>query len=767
MRCKVKINRILWPKREVVEGGEWAIVSVALQSSEEEELPKCNNYGSFSIKGTFCSLKAGDVLDVTIDKEEKNKYGYTYELQELHLSMDNLSDEELIDYTLELVTNDEMREAVRNTNNIATILRERDIESLKKIKGIGDVVAERLFLKIDERINYHKAIAELNKFGISNTMINKICNSYPSPDAAVKAVKENPYDLIDKVEGIGYLKADEIAIKCGLDKKSPFRIKAAVNHILETNAENGKTYMAIFDFTTDLVNLLDLGYNLIKPVLTEMRKEKLIILSARGTRISSYKYVKLENEIALSVLERVNAPLTIKKPDDWMETVRKIEEEQGWEYTDEQLEAIELALDNNLVVVTGLAGTGKTTIVDAVVKILNNKKVGTCALSAKAAQRIEEVTKRPSYTIHRMYGFFKTGVNKALNNRVYNEILRNPPKDADRKIKPYETLDVVVLDEGSMPNGTLYLEILNHTRNSNKIIILGDPGQLTAIGNCSVFYDLKNSKMVPSKNLTKIHRQAQKSAMITESIKVRMQENIYTEDFRGHKTMGELQDLDLYVTEDVEEITEILIDEFFNDLEACNNNILDVQVILPMKNRGNNCTKTINNLIQDRYIKDKEFGMEIGKDVSIYVGDKVINTSNNYDARTVDGDNTEIFNGNIGIVVDIDFERSEIIVDFGENKVIIFTANDFKGLSLAYAITVHSSQGSAWERTLVAIDNSSYIMLNCELLYTAMTRAYTHCRLIVEHKAMKKAVKTVEQKTKATFLQTFLELNNSEKPLNI
>lgn len=766
IRCKVKIGRILWPKREVIEGGEWGIVSVKLVSCSSEQLPNCNNYGSFSIKGSFCKLKAGDVIDVTIDKEEKNKYGYTYELQEIHLSLENLTDEELLNYTLELVVNQELKERIRNTENITQIIRDRDIEQLTKVKGIGEKVAERLFRKIDERINYHKAISELNKYGISNIMINKICDAYNSPDEAVRVIKENPYDLIDKVDGIGYIKADEIAIKCGIDKKSPYRIKAAVKHVLEKNAENGKTYISIFDFTTEIIDLLDLKYDVIKPILGEMRKNKDILLSGRNTRISLYEYAKLENEIAKSIIERLKAPLTIKKPDNWIDTVRQIEKEQGWCYTDEQLNAIEAILDNNIVVVTGLAGTGKTTIIEAAIRILNSEKPGTCALSAKAAQRIEEVTKRPSFTIHRMFGFHHTSLRKALNNRKHRKYLQQG-SNADEKPKPYESCKIMVLDEGSMPNGTLYLELLNYTKDNNKIVILGDPGQLTAIGNCSVFYDLINSKVVPTVNLTKIHRQAQKSAMITESINVRMQNNIYSKDFRGLKVMGELEDLELFVGDDVEEINEMVIDAFFRDLKACNGNVLDVQVIVPMKNRGINCTKAINNAIQEKYIGDKDFGMEIGKDIMLYVGDKVINTSNNYDAKTVDGKQTEIFNGNIGIVVDIDFDKNEVMVDFGEDKVIIFGAAEAKGLNLAYAISVHSSQGSAWNRIIVAIDNSSYIMLNCELVYTAMTRAYEHCSLYVEDKAFKKAIKTKEQKTKATFLQTFLELNNGEKPLNL
>lgn len=771
MRCKVKIQKILYPKKSSIESGEWAIVSARNVETIEGESPKNNNWGTFSIKGNLCELKAGDIIDVSLFKEEENKYGFTYEIQEIHISMKDLTNEDLVNYVLEITTNNSIKSQMleMDVDYLAEIIKNKDIEKLTQIKGMGLAYANKMFERIDMKINIHKAISELSKFGLTGKIIQKICNSYSSATEAVNIVKTNPYDLIEKVDGIGYLKADEIAIKCGLDKKSPYRIKAAVKYVLEKEAECGKSYINVIDFTSEIISLLDLTYDIIKPCLTEMRKDKEILLSGKGRRISLYEYAKLENELSLSVLERLKAPLTIKKPDNWKETVVKIEEKQGWNFTEEQIEAIELVLDNNIVAISGLAGTGKTTIVEAIEKILNNSNVGTCALSAKAAQRIREVTGRPSYTMHRMFGFFYTSVKKSLKDRENRYYLQHPElnENPDRKILPYEKYNVIVLDEASMTNGTLFLELLNYTKENSKIIILGDPGQLTAIGNCAVFSDLLNSSIVPTKNLTKIHRQAQKSAMITESINFRMQNPICSDNFRGHKVMGELQDLELHVYDDPEEINEIIIDNFFRDLKLCDNNVLDVQVVLPMKNRGLNSTKYINNTIQEMYIQDKDFGLEISKDTKLYVGDKVINTCNNYDAKTTDGKQTEIFNGNIGIIVDIDFTKNEVMVDFKEGETIIFSGEDVKKLNLAYAITVHSSQGSAWKRVITAFDNSSYIMLNCEIVYTAMTRAYDYCTVIFEHKAMKKAIKTVEQKNKATFLQQFIEINNGENPLNI
>lgn len=766
MRVKIVVNRILYPKASKIEGGQWGIISAKTKEVVEGEAPKTNSWGTFSVKGNMCELKVGDVIDVTLHKEEENQYGFTYEIKDLHITMNNLSDKELVDYVLEITTNSQIKAEMEliNVNELATALRNKDIKRLTEIKGMGEKTAEKLFERIDSKLNIHKAISELNKFGLTGVMIQKICSSYSSPEEAVYIVKNNPYDLIDKVDGVGYLKADEIAVKCGVDKNSPYRIKAAVKYILEKEAECGKSYISIFDFTSELISLLDISYDIIKPCLTEMREDKQILLSGKGKRVSLYEYAKLENEIALSIIERINKPLTIKKPENWMETVAEIEESQGWKFTDEQLQAIELGLDNNVIAISGLAGTGKTTIVEAIDKILSDSKVGTCALSAKAAQRIKEVTGRPSYTMHRMFGFFQTGVKKALYNRANIYDIRNP-KEEDRKPRPSDLYNVIVLDEASMTNGTLFLEMLNHTKENAKIFILGDPGQLTAIGNCSVFNDLLNSKIVPSKNLTKIHRQAQKSAMITESINFRMQNPICSDNFRGSKIMGELEDLELHVYDDVEEITEVILDNFFRDLKICNNNVLDVQVILPMKNRGNNSTKYINNAIQDAYIKNKDFGIEASKDTKFYVGDKVINTANNYEAKTTDGSTTAIFNGSIGIIVDIDFTKNEVMVDFGEGKIVIIS--EIKKLNLAYAITVHSSQGSAWKRTIVAFDNSSYIMLNCEIVYTGMTRAYDYCTVIFEYKAMKKAIKTVEQKNKATFLQQFLEINSGDNPLNL
>lgn len=769
MRVKAEVKKIFYPKVESLKGGEWAIVSFIPKETIEGEAPKVNKYRTFSVKGTMCALKEGDIIEMDLKDEEESKYGFTYTLAKLHLSLKNLDDNELKKYVLEIVTSDRVKNQLKEIPNLAEVIRNKDVETLKQIKGLGEATIDKMYEKINKKINIHKAIAELNQFGFTDNIIQKICEAYDSPERAVEEVKQNPYGLIKKVHGVGYTKADEIALKIGLDRKSPYRIEAAVEYILENNGESGRSYLDVIAFVQELQELLGINYNYIKPILTKMKQSKRIILSAKGKRISLYEYVKLENELALSFLERIKAPLTIPKPENWLDTVRQIEKEQGWNYTEEQIEAIEMVLDNNVCVITGLAGTGKTTVVYAVERILCEHRLGTCALSAKAAQRIEEVTGKPSYTIHRMFGLFEIGLYNALKNRNNKKIAKERKcsyVDNDEKPAPHLNYKGIVFDEGSMINGTIFLEALNHTGDDVKIIILGDPGQLTAIGNCSVLADLIASDVVPSKNLTIIHRQAQKSAMITESINIRMQNKIYHKDFRGKKILGELQDLELHVYDEPSDINETIVETFIRDLDELGD-VLEVQIILPMKNRGINSCKPINNKIQDLLIKDKEMGLIIKKDVNIYEGDKVINTKNNYKARSLDGSLTEIFNGNIGIVDHIDFANETVTVKFTQNKTIVFDFEDAKNLDLAYAITVHSSQGSAWKKTILAIDNSSYIMLNCELVYTGMTRAYNYCTLIVEHKAMEKAIRTAEQKTKATFLKNFLSLNVSGKSLNI
>ena len=283
-----------------------------------------------------------------------------------------------------------------------------------------------------------------------------------------------------------------------------------------------------------------------------------------------------------------------------------------------------------------------------------------------------------------------------------------------------------------------------------KLIMLGDNGQLPPIGVGNLLNDLMNSGKINLVNLTKIHRQAEKSAIITKSQAIRRKEFLLSNDCEGERVYGMLQDLSIYSKQEKDGLLDAVIETFMNEYKKdCN--LKDIQIIVAQNQRVELAREKINQIIQDKINPkssnyDKEIHIKYGQ--TIRVGDKIINRENHYDVETPDGEQTSIYNGSMGIVTEI--SDNYIIVDFYDEGEIIINSDYYGGLELAYAITCHSSQGSQFKTIIVGFDNSSYILLSNEWLYTAITRAKKMCYLITQTKAFNMAVlhhKTVDRNT--------------------
>lgn len=429
---------------------------------------------------------------------------------------------------------------------------------------------------------------------------------------------------------------------------------------------------------------------------------------------------------------------------NWEEIVNKVEEKQGFAFTNEQRAAIKLSLDNNVMALTGLAGAGKTSTANGICSLYDNYSIIACALSGKASVRITEATGLPASTIHRTLGYQNGQFTFNKENKL--------------------AVDIVLIDEATMINGTLFLSLLEAIPSGAKVIIMGDVQQLTPIGNCQVFADILDSNVLPIVKLTKPHRQALMSGIIPTSIKVANQELIFGNSFEGNHILGELKDMELDITSSKESLSDIIIRHFQEEIMKYND-IMEVQVCVPMRIRGDMSCYNLNTKIQSIYnpqfkdCKEIEIFLEKKKDdVKKYIireGDKVLNTKNNYKCVNKDGETTPVFNGNIGIVKEIE-DDGYCTIDFIGIGEVVFNKSEAKNLELAYACTVHKMQGSGFTSTIVGMDTSSYIMNNSELLYTAITRAKKYCVLVGNNYAISKAIQTKEVKTKQTFLREML-----------
>ena len=739
MKSKIKINRIMFPKNTYkTNAGDFAIFTATIEKHLEGDAPILHQtYGTITLKGNVPAIKMGQEFIAVYDNPDTNKFGTSYDLKMLTKEVDKTNEKQVREY-LKILCGEVIANELMQLPDPIGLIERRESEELLKVKGIGNKKLESIYRGMAETCDFTVAFAELCPLGLTKNLVKRICQAYGSPETAIELCKTNPYELVKKVSGVSFLVADEIGKKCGLDMQSSARIECLIYHVLNEQGSSGKSYLTSNQLLTMLYDSLeDVSFEKLDKCILKMQEDNTIMLLNNGGEIALTYYFELEKAIALEINRIKEAESKIEIPTNWMGIVSDLEEEQGWKHTDEQIEGIKTTLENNLIVITGKAGSGKSTITNAMCKVLSDYVIKITCLSAKASERIGNITGLESSTIHRLLGLNRQKINP-------NEIM---PIMAD----------VIIIDESSMVNGELFLATLKAIRSGSKLIILGDDGQLQAIGDCAVFSDLLRAKNLPIIRLTKIHRQAQASAIITKSIDIRNQQELYPKNFEGHMVLGELHDLELFIQKEKEGLDLLVVQQFFKELEKNNFNILEVQIITAMKNRGSLSANNINNMIQKAYNSNYASANKrqyiTNREVLILEDDKVINTKNNYNTKDINGEKTPTFNGNIGIVTKITDEK--IIVDFND-KIIEFEGKARDSLSLAYAITVHSSQGSQWDSVISTFDSSMWILLNVEILYTAITRASKHAIVIAEDKAIQHAIKTVEQNTKQTYLGKFL-----------
>lgn len=629
-------------------------------------------------------------------------------------------------------------------NPFETFLKNDPVE-LVKVRGCGMVTANKWLNKFNNEYVYAKMYIELEDFELTDNMIKKIFNYYGNVNVAIEKVKENPYNLCN-IAGIGWKKADTIALSGGMAPNDPKRVEAYILYYLERQAMDGYSYISPDELMGAILENVDENVSdyVVTTAMHSLKDKGKLWWNEDKTKVGLAFYYELEKDIATELLRLRDAESSFEYG-DWKSIIQKKEKEQGWEYTEQQLEGIKMVIENNVVCITGYGGTGKSSIVDGLLAVLHNYSSATCALAGRAASRISEMTGGESFTIHRLLGYpewvdGKDGFSYHDENQL--------------------EYDIVIVDEISMIGGRLFYHLLRAIKSGAKLILLGDIGQLESIGECKVAADIISSPEIPSIFLDKIHRQAQKSAIVTESIRVRKGGQIIEKDFAGEEVRGELQDLLIDCYSDLSNTYFKTLQHFTEELQEVKS-IMDIQILCPVKEKGSACVWNLNAAIQKIYnpYSSKKKEIEVyygrGKKAVLREGDKVINRKNNYKTLNNEGKVTPIYNGNIGIIEKID--EGCAVVDFFEIGKIAIQSDDLENLQLGYAITVHSSQGSQFERVIFALDFAAYMMLSRELVYTGITRATKHCTLVAQNSALCYAITQEGVKSKNTHLEVILD----------
>lgn len=770
LKFECALDRIIYPKySKKVQSGDFAIFSMRITKWIDNKIDEIE---TIKLKGTTCTLEYGTTYKVFCKLAETHEiYGDTYGLIYISKCIDISSKDKQKEFLKNVLNENLVEKLFDEYDDVIKLLENRDVKSLMKIKGIGNQVALRMIDEYEESKDYSSIYMELGQLGFTHTFIKKLVDFYKSPDTVIDIVKNNPYDLL-RVEGIGFKKADEVACKVGITQYDIRRIKGFLLYYLNDQGEAGRSYLNYQDLMKALYDTLGfVPEEIINATAKQMIDNKDVVVLDNGSKIALKKFYDLEKNI-MNELFRLQIGLVKVVENDsnkvdgihddyvpksfnignWEIITENVEEKQGFMFTDEQRAAIKLSLDNHVMALTGGAGVGKTSTANGICSLYSGYSILACALSGKASVRITEATGLPASTIHRALGYQNGEFMFNKENKL--------------------AVDIVLIDEATMINGTLFLSLLEAIPTGAKVIIMGDVQQLTPIGNCQVFADILNSNVLPVVKLSKPHRQALRSGIIPTSIKIANQQQIFDGNYTGNAIIGELEDMELDISGkgNDESISDKIIKHFQVELEKFHD-IMEVQICVPMRLRGELSCYNLNSKIQSIYnpklsnCNEIEIFLEKKNDEAkkyiIRAGDKVINTKNNYKCINSEGDTTPVFNGNMGIVKEIE-KNGMCTIDFIGIGEVIFTKSDCKNLELGYACTVHKLQGSGFCSTIVGLDNSSYIMNNSELLYTAITRAKKYCVLIANNYAVVKSIQTKEVKTKQTFLKDML-LENAKR----
>ena len=736
------------PNKPEPQNNDWQIVRAkvikAIDSDDSLEL----EYGQLTLVGNMVVMEPGAVYLVYVKKGWNEKFNkIQYDIQYSQEVREFGTKQQVEDFLEMFITPRQIKALYSITDEPLKLIDEHNVEDLCKAAGIGEATAERIISRYEACKDYGPAYGELGKMGITKTLIDKLIGFYNSADTVLDIIKNRPYMLADDIKGIGFLKADEIALKNGFDRHDIERVKAFIVYAMNDVANNvGSTYIS-YTYLMDKIDEVigrDTPQDTIDDALDFLIDNKIIWCNDRvfedgtvETTLALKRYYDIEKELAYHIRRLVDAPSNIALSDKEInEKIKNQEKRQGWCYTDTQKYGVKVIADNNVVIIRGYGGTGKSSTVAGLLSCLDDEyHFEQCALSGKASVNLTDITGIEGKTIHRLLKY-----NPSQGFTYCEE-------------EPLDT-NMVILDEGSMVDISLALSLFQAIPTGAKLVILGDTNQLPPIGAGNLLQDMIDSEMIPVVTFDKIHRQGAKSGIIPFSIEVANGVTHYKQSWEGEEVLGELQDLKMIgfkcARDDEKPSVDLIMKEYKEMYQECKD-ASQITVVLPTNTRGT-CTKVVNKLIQDYVLPRRTRGdfieIGIGKEkCNVYRGDRILVLKNNYDL--------DIFNGNVGEVLAINKEDNSLIADFGRGEVEI-KGTALNELDLGYAISTHKSQGSTLPYLIYCIDNTHYVMLNRQQVYTGITRAKKKATFIFETKALNSAIRTSKIKYVNTFLYHFL-----------
>lgn len=595
------------------------------------------------------------------------------------------------------------------------------------VKGVREIMWNKIKDKIINNYLISDIIVMLKPLGVTYLMIKKLLTDEPNPVLLKQELEKNPY-LLTRIKGLGFRKVDDLALKMNPELiDSTQRLVAYTKYYFtEIGDSDGHTWVSIDILKASISNNVPECIGLVDWMLQNNE-----FLYQKDTKIGLKIYHDIEMKIFNILMDKALIATNINLTDEQIEkAIKDAEDEQGFQYVKEQLNTINSSLHETVSLITGKAGSGKTSIMRAILKAYNQNgySISACALSAMAASRITEATNFPAMTIHRTLGCM--GVNDFTYNKDNHMIT-----------------SVAFMDEGSMVNASLFLSWVEAIDDKTRIIISGDHKQLPPIGFGNVFSDL--CEMFEEANVNKLvkpMRQAEKSGILVDANLIRENINPVTENIQPRLVHGELQDMYYIFRENRQSLFNIAVKTFLKSIET--DGIDNVVIAVPRRKDCLNSTYELNKVIHNELLKAEK--QEICSiDSTFKLGAKVMQTVNDYDKN--------VFNGEIGYVTKIyeQYEGKKKVqycdvtykgCGLEEEKVIAYSKKELSALDLAYAMTVHKLQGAGRKTVIGIIDNTHYKLLDNCMLYTLLTRAKQRCCLLAEPQAFYQCIRTSHNK---------------------